>query len=101
MDYVFKPPEGKPTIVDTYTIDLPGDVYGPENVDVDTEDMTPDEAQAAVNAAIVERFGQLAISEAEEQSDVFAIPSHWEATLVAGEVGDGQLTFEVKHTRYA
>lgn len=86
---------------DYYTVYVPGDMYIPENVNVDTEDMTKSEAESAVNAEIMRQLGLHAISEAEERSKVYAMPANWSARHVSGEIGNHLMVFRVCRKRNA
>lgn len=61
---------------DYYTVSVPGDCY-------DTR----------------EELGQLAIREAEERTKLYCLPCEWTAKLVAGELGDYELSFKVRRKR--
>lgn len=65
---------------DNYTVTVPGDVYG-------------------TDSDALERLSDLAINEARERARIYAIPAQWSAKLVAGEVGDFEVTFRVTRKR--
>ncbi len=48
----------------------------------------------------IQDLGQAAIREAEERTKLYCIPCEWTATKIAGEIGDFEVTFRVRRTRY-
>ena len=61
---------------DYYTVAVPGDL-----------------------AETVESLGQHAIREAEDRTTIYALLCEWEATRIAGKVGDYEVTFRVRRKR--
>jgi len=66
----------KSLVRDYYTVSLPGDVFDS-----------------------LEDLSSLAINEAKEKARLYCVPAIWTVKVLAGEVGDHQVSFRVCRVR--